>query len=202
MNNTLDKIRGSRGANNVLRAGLAFNALLTFVFGFEFLHPMFNVFGVDVGSPSFVVFKVMGGVFLVVVADACFYAWGIMSRQEENTSEQIVTAQDAKKWSLWGSLAASAAAIVMLQNAVELDSNIKFVVSLVGVLAGAALAIAHVYWWDKFRKESSSYTEQEDRATDNADRYSDQRKQRQEEMKLQRKTRKGVTQVRGSADAS
>jgi hypothetical protein len=192
MSKRLDSIRGDRGANNVLNAALFLNAVLTFMFGFAFLHPMFNFVGVTSSDPFFVVFQVIGGVFLVIVTDASFYAWGFISRRVSNTSDQIVTAQSAKKHSLAGSLAASAGAIALLQTAVDVGDQVRFVVSLVAVAAGAVLAIAHVYWWDKYRKESSEFTELEDTAEDNALRYEDERVRNEELTAQKRKEQQAV----------
>ena len=154
----IKNISGERTSDLIITLARGFNAVLTFIFGYSFLYPLFNFLGVPDNDPSIEIFRIIAGVFLVVITDGAFVAWGNLEYRDGVTSEQMTTANGAKKWSLNGSLAASVGALVLLQRLVEFDPAITFVVSIGALIAAGALAILHVYWHAKYKSESEEAT--------------------------------------------
>ena len=173
----------------VIYAALVINALFTFIFGFMYLPSLFDIFNLmSSGSDFAVVIQAMAGAFLVLVTDAAFFAWRMLGRQDGITTRQILVADAAKIISLAGSLAASLAQIVLGQNLVAIPEPVKYGVSIIGVALGGGLAIAHVWWWDRYQSESTVVSELKDAADINAE-LTDAKRQRdrqKRELELKR----------------
>jgi hypothetical protein len=155
--NRFSKVRGiiaGRKSNIVINLALIGNAFLTFMFAFNYLPSLFDMFGAADDENAMLITKFVAGFFAVVVFDLAFYAWGQIERREGNSEEQISTANTAKKMALWGSLAASAGQFVLSQTAAAIPQTIVYIVSFLSTVAVAAVAIMHMKWWSQYNDES------------------------------------------------
>ena len=192
----LEKVTSERTSMLVIRLALIVNAIFTFIFAFTYLPSLFDLFGLLdnptglEGADDFrIVIGALAGAFLVIVTDASFVAWNMLRNREGVSTEQMATARSAKSWSLYGSLAASVAQIVLGQQLVKVPSGIVYAISIVGVGLAGALAILHVYWWDKYRSESFAMKELEERAADTAEEGTFERARQKARMELERTKR-------------
>lgn len=192
----LEKVSSERTSMMVIRLALIVNAIFTFIFAFTYLPSLFDLFGwLDnptglEGADDFrIVIGTLAGAFLVIVTDASFVAWNLLRNREGVSTEQMATARSAKNWSLYGSLAASVAQIVLGQRLVEIPGAIVYGVSIVGVAMAGALAILHVYWWDKYKSESFEAKKLADAAADMAEEGAYERARLEAKAALEREKR-------------
>ncbi len=165
----VDVIGEWRAADWVLHVALVGNAILTFLFAYSYLPALFDAFNiVGTGDAAETLIGIFAGLFAVIVFDGAYYAWGSYQQRTGNSNDQIVTAGTAKKAALFGSLAASAGQFVLAQEAFPIPYVVVYPVSAVATLAVAAIALAHMYWWDKFQKESFESKDKEEQANDKA----------------------------------
>ncbi len=153
------KITAGRKSNLILMIALAGNAFLTFMFAYNYLPSLFDMFGAEQDGNSLLVARFMAGFFAVVVFDGAFYAWGQYEHRDGNSEKQIATAGNAKRMSLYGSLAASAGQFVLAQAAADIPVSIVFTVSVGSTVAVGTIAVLHMQWWAKYNDESFSSQE-------------------------------------------
>lgn len=183
----VENIKSIRSADLVIKVALLGNAILTFMFAYNYLPGLFDLFGLmKAGDANAQIVRFIAGFFATIFFDGAYYAWGQIRGRQGNSSAQMATADSAKKWSLYGSLAASAGQFVLSQIAVGLSDTIVFTVSLVAMIAVAAIALMHMYWYDKHQNESFEAMERTKIATDTADRIAQERKRRKELEALER----------------
>lgn len=182
----LDTLKGMRRSDLVIKMALVVNAIFTFIFGYRYLPDLFKMFGVSESDLGYEIMRVAAGAFLVVVTDGAFFAWAEMRNRDGNTNEQIITCDEAKKWSLVGSLAATAGAFVLGQSAVAIPEGIMFTISLVATAVAGLMAIAHVYWYDQYKSDSLEARSRSDAAESQAEELAAIRRQQRERLKLER----------------
>ncbi len=152
--NNVGDIAAGRKSNLILMIALAGNGFLTFMFAYNYLPSLFDMFGAAQDGNALLIARFMAGFFAVVVFDGAFYAWGQYEHRDGNSENQIATARNAKRMSLYGSLAASAGQFVLAQAAAEIPAQIVFSVSVFSTVAVGAIAVFHMQWWAKYNDES------------------------------------------------
>lgn len=182
----LESLKGMRRSDLVIKMALVVNAIFTFIFGYRYLPDLFKMFGVSESDLGYEIMRVAAGAFLVVVTDGAFFAWAEMRNRDGNTNEQIITCDEAKKWSLVGSLAATAGAFVLGQSAVVIPDGIMFTISLIATAVAGLMAIAHVYWYDQYKSDSLEARSRSDAAESQAEELAAVRRQQKERLKLER----------------
>ena len=193
----VENIKSIRSADLVIRVALLGNAILTFMFAYNYLPGLFDVFGLmEMGDANTEIIRFVAGFFATIFFDGAYYAWGQIRNRQGNSSEQMATADTAKKASLFGSLAASAGQFVLSQIAVDLSDAIVFAVSLVAMIAVAAIALLHMFWFDKYRNESFDAKERAKIARDTASQIATENARRAELEKLEQAQEAHMHQTR------
>ncbi len=149
----VEMIQSFRSSHSTIRMAHIINVALTFLFGYRFMSAIFNLFG-ELTESALIFAGVSAGLALIALFDLPYHAWNAIAQEEGLTTEQMATADTAAKFSLWGSLASSVAAIVLSQDLMELPGSVTFIATGIGLLAVAWIAIKHMQWWHEFQKES------------------------------------------------
>lgn len=152
-NAIVEVIQNFRSSHAAIKLARVINFVLTFLFGYRYMGSIFNLFG-EMTESAEIFAGVLAGLALVALFDLPYHAWNAIAQRPGLSSEQIATAETAAQYSLYGSLAASIAAIVLSQNLITLPESINFIATGAGLIAVALIAIFHMKWWHDFNKES------------------------------------------------
>lgn len=172
-NAIISAILNFRSSNAVIKLAHAINITLTFLFGYRNMAEVFFLFGE--ATPEALIFAgALAGFALIGLFDLPYHAWTNISERPGLSTEQIATAENAATWSLRGSLAASAAAIVLSQTLIDLPQTIVYGATFIGLVAVAWIAIKHMQWWDDFKKEGFDAKRRSETASQEARRLNDE----------------------------
>lgn len=152
-----EMIQSFRSSNSTIQLAKIINLVLTFLFGYRFMSSIFNLFGEQ--TETAVIFAgVLAGFALIALFDLPYHAWNVISARAGLSTDQIATAETAAKYSLYGSLAASIAAIVLSQTLIEMPQSVTYIATGAGLIAVALIAVYHMKWWHDFQKQSFEAT--------------------------------------------
>ena len=152
---TIEDVENANAQMSVtFRVFWGINALLTFVFGYEFISPLF-VYLLDplpFGSESLGILSgILGGVFSLLLLDVAYLRWRDIKLNNSDTHEQYLAASTAESLAFYMSLFYSGLTLLLLVFGRLITPQWLAIFDWVGAISFITVAIGHLWLWRQWQ---------------------------------------------------